>query len=336
MTKQTPTKDRRTVLQVITSGLAASIAGCLDSLPSGNTPEATATPSPIETRTASATPTGTPTPNPTEPTPTEVDSPATPDYLNWMFAPGLMDYDWPISVYSISPTSLPNYREQLNSNANRTLNELITFPLANTHIVQGKVTEIIGTRDTYVLLGDFTQREVDRNRVDRFERKPPEYRGFLLYENSEDGQALAAKDGVALATEKPGRSLGPMNVLKRIIDTGLGDSKRLVEARPEVDPLASWLGDRTVNTFWTHPPYTDKKPQGMVGTGVGWTFTEDAAEARYVVQFETASAATDSAIDTWLDQVQLTPDWEDTTRNHHGEIVVIDGTVTYDEMLWES
>lgn len=332
MTRRSPTTDRRTAIQALAAGLTAGSTGCFESIVGESNPDCKSMVT--STETMRSTPTET-TPTLSE-TSTEVATPATPDYLEWVFATGLMDYSWPITTYSISPAIFKKYQDRLNSDATSTINGTIQFPLVVTQVVHQRVSEVIKTRNVYVLLGDFKQRTVDRNRLNKFERQPPEYRGFLLYESREEEEALAAKDGVVVATEQSGKSTDPMKVCKHVIDTGFGDAERLVEERPIVKPLASWVSDRTINRFVTHPPYTEKEPIGMIGYGESWMFNDDAADARYVLQFDDVSQATDDAIDSWLNKVKLTQDWTDTTRNYYGEIVIIDGIVTYDEMLWES
>lgn len=330
MTRRTQEVDRRTALEAFATSIAASTAGCLDGLVGDTTPEPSPTDTPTETSTETPSPTPTETPSPTA---TPVDPPATPEYLDWAFAPGLMNFEWPIGPYTLSPATVSDYLDRMNSRAAGFINDLMLFPLAATQLGHRKVNQLIGTRDVYVMLGNFTQRKVDEARDERFERKPPEYRGFLLYENEAKGEAIGAKDGVVVVTEHAGQSIGPMGVLKRLIDTSLGEYDRLVEERPQVEPLASWIGDGTLTDFSTHQPYLDQKPIGKIGSGISLQFNESGVDARYVLQFDDPSLATDNAVDAWFENVIFPDNWTDTTRAHYGSIVVVEGEVTYDKMF---
>jgi hypothetical protein len=320
--------DRRTALKLLASGVATTTAGCLGGDDTTSTSKQTSTP------TATPSPTATATDTPTE-TETAAGPPETPAYLEWAFATTLLESEPPIHVFHVSPSTVEQYDDRLNERAYSTYNQLTELGLVATGVSGYNVHDVITTRDVSVLLGEFSQRRVHENHYRKYEFEPPEYRKFMLYEHAEENTALAANDGVAIAIDRADEpSVDVRKTVKRVIDTGMGDYKRLVDQRPRIEPLASWLGTRTISDCVTHDPYTDRAPTGKTGSALGYNFTEGGAEARFVIQFETAEQATDEAVDTWVDrQVPYIDNWTDTTRTHHGAIVMVTGQVTYDAVL---
>jgi hypothetical protein len=309
--------DRRTALKLLASGVATTTAGCLGGDDTTSTSKQTSTP------TATPSPTATATDTPTE-TETAAGPPETPAYLEWAFATTLLESEPPLHVYHVSPSTVEQYHTQLTE-----------LGLVATGVSGYNVGDVITTRDVSVLLGEFSQRRVHENHYRKYEFEPPEYRKFMLYEHAEENKALAVNDGVAIAIDRADEpSVDVRKTVKRVIDTGMSDYKRLVDQRPRVGPLAGWLGTRTISDCVTHDPYTDRAPTGKTGSALGYNFADDGADARFVIQFETAEQATDEAVDTWVDrQVPYIDNWTDTTRTHHGAIVMVTGQVTYDAVL---
>lgn len=202
-------------------------------------------------------------------------------------------------------------------------------------IALGDAQEIIGTRRTYVVKGDFTQRKIDRGRDTRFERVPPAYQGFLIYVDSDENQVLAGRDNLAIAIEDIPDSMDPRNVAKSIIDTGRGEYPRLLNEMPHIGPLASRLGVHHLTQLEPHEPYSGDGPlAGKIGKGIGWSLSGNGVTGRAVIQFEEPGQATEEAISTALqEELPVTNTWTQLSRNRQGRVAIVDGKVSYDTLL---
>jgi hypothetical protein len=140
-----------------------------------------------------------------------------------------------------------------------------------------------------------------------------------------------AADGVFIAIDRGGENLEPMGVLERVIDTKRGVEQRLHEQYPHVAPCVAWTGSHTY-TYNKH--YSLDAEDKILGLGLGFTFTDEGADARYVAQVAESIELTDERIDSNID-VGYPPlrDWTDRTRSVHENVLVIDGHASYDTVL---
>lgn len=320
--------DRRTAIKLLGTGFASATAGCIGSTNSpttrGNKPSATPT-----TDTASESPTNGPSD-----TQTSAETPTTPHYQDWTFGLGLVNGGLPEYILRVDPNTIQLYRDRLNDTATKKVRKIILSALGLVPISHDPLNSLLRTQGVYVGVGDFTQRYFDANRKESFERKPPECRGFLLYDYTGDKEwAIAATDGIFLVTLNAGIDAGPVEVLKRAIDTGKDEYERLQEQYPFVEPLASWTGSHTVTQLDIYEPESATNPGDSLGEGIGVDFTDDGVRGRVVGKFRDPESATIEALDEIIETRFPFVEWQDTTRMQHGDTIIMEGKTTYESVL---
>lgn len=240
------------------------------------------------------------------------------------------------TVWRHDPAVVDEYEHRLNQSARRLLNRREGFSYAATGVSWSGLDEFIRSRRVWVLLGDIIEHRLVDENVTRgpYERKPPEYNGYLLYGHPDEPKAIAATDGVVLLTDRPFDDHDPETVLKGVIDTGLGQHTRLEEQRPVVQEVARWTGSGTITDMVDWSAESDPPQPGLHVGGVSYSFNEDGAGAKSVLQFESVAAAKDTSYEDMLDRiVKFQNTWTDTQNWRDGRRLITEGHVSYEKIF---